>query len=487
MLHCDAERQGIAGLLGWLAEKRRAPAKGNEAELLRLESDENLVKLFTVHAAKGLEFPLVFCPFAWDGGFRTGKDDVVAFHDPADNYSPVIDFGSAARDAARPQATREDRAESLRLLYVALTRAKYRCSMVWGDVNGAAEAAPAWLLHRRGAADEPQLAGMSADLARLAQESGGRIRVMPLPDASLASALVRREETPPEPPRRFDGVVRDTRSVTSFTALAHGRSVEAPDYDAAEREPLAESVKGRDIFAFPRGAQAGRCIHAIFENVDFARAKRPQIDGVVAQALKAHGFEAVWAPAVAGMVESVLSTPLDGSGMRLSQVARERRLDELEFYYPIHRLADAPLRSILTAHAFPDEIRERIGALTFDRMDGYMRGFIDLVFEHGGRYYLIDYKSNWLGPTPDAYNDVELARAMGREAYYLQYLVYCVALHRYLATRLDAYSYASHFGGVRYLFVRAMREDRGTRGVYIDRPAESLVGALDAYFRTGAT
>lgn len=124
-----------------------------------------------------------------------------------------------------------------------------------------------------------------------------------------------------------------------------------------------------------------------------------------------------------------------------------------------------------------------------------MRGFIDLVFEHRGRYYLADYKSNWLGAAPEAYSAPVLARAMGREAYYLQYLVYCVALHRYLGLRVSGYAYESHFGGVRYLFVRGMRPDSGDGkagavtgpacGVFADRPDEALIAELDAYLRDG--
>ncbi|HEV7390637.1 MAG TPA: hypothetical protein VGO08_03260, partial [Burkholderiales bacterium] len=117
---------------------------------------------------------------------------------------------------------------------------------------------------------------------------------------------------------------------------------------------------------------------------------------------------------------------------------------------------------------------------------GYMRGFIDIVFEHGGRYYLADYKSNWLGPTINAYQQEALTKAMGREAYYLQYLVYCVALHRYLQLRVRGYSYDTHFGGVRYLFVRGMHPDSGaTRGVYADTPPRELIEALDRYLKTG--
>jgi exodeoxyribonuclease V beta subunit len=190
--------------------------------------------------------------------------------------------------------------------------------------------------------------------------------------------------------------------------------------------------------------------------------------------------------ALSDMVEAVVDTPLDGNGMRLRTVTREHRLDELEFYYPLGALSDRGLRDVLREGGFPDEIRERIDALTFNPTQGYMTGFVDLVFAHEGRYYLADYKSNWLGATVSAYGQADLARVMGREAYYLQYLVYCVALHRYLATRIGGYSYQSHFGGVRYLFVRGMRPHTGADcGVFADRPSERLIHALDDYLRTG--
>jgi exodeoxyribonuclease V beta subunit len=329
---------------------------------------------------------------------------------------------------------------------------------------------------------------MRADLARIAAESKGCIRVsaLPAPEGVRFEPAARTE--PRLEARIFDGTLRDTRRVTSFTALAHGRSIEAPDYDASDREPLAESVSGRDIFAFPRGAQAGKCLHAIFEAVDFACLARPELERVVTKELALHGFDALWLRAVADMVQAVVETLLDQAGMRLAAVPRERRLDELEFYYPIAALSDTGLRRVLRQGGFPDEIRGRIEELTFAPAQGYMRGFIDLVFEHGGRYYLADYKSNWLGAAPGAYGQTELARAMGREAYYLQYLVYCVALHRYLGARVRGYTYESHFGGVRYLFVRGMQAAAGARlGVYADRPAWSLINALDAYLSSRET
>jgi exodeoxyribonuclease V beta subunit len=500
LVHCEAGDLGTAGLVAWLATKRRECNPAIEAELLRLESDDNLVKILTIHVAKGLEFPLVFCPYLWDVKLWADDEDLVRFHDPARGHRPFLEVDPESSAPSREQARREEVAENLRLLYVALTRAKHRCWIVWGHIKDAERSAPAWLLHGPGDRQTAEAlaafssgtvalapAKMSADLQRLSERSNGGIRVSPIPidlDAGFdAHAPAERVLAA----RKFDTVLRDTRRVASFTALAHGRSIEAPDYDAGDKDPLPESVSGRDLFAFPRGAQAGKCIHTIFENVDFARLERPGVEHVVNKALASHGFEPVWVRALVGMVEAVVDTPLDASGMCLRSVPRERRLDELEFYYPLGAVSDTGLRNVLRGGGFPEEIRERIGALTFNPTQGYMTGFIDLVFEHGGRYYLADYKSNWLGATVSAYRQSDLARAMGREAYYLQYLIYCVALHRYLGARVPGYRYAAHFGGVRYLFVRGMGPTSGAEcGVFGGTPSQSLIVALDEYLREGS-
>ena len=487
-LHCDGDRQGMGGLLAWLSAKRKAPGFANVEELLRLESDENLVKILTIHVAKGLEFPVVFCPFLWDGKLWAKSEDVLVFHD-ARTRNAVVDFGSELLEQNREQAMLEERAENMRLLYVALTRAKYRCCMAWGNVNEAETSAPAWLL--KGSAAQTDARSMRDDVEKLQASSKGAIAVVDLP----ASADVRFEPANATDavlvPRSFTAQIHDTRRVTSFTGLAHGRALEAPDYDATpERDSELDEVGGgRDIFAFPRGAQAGKCLHAIFEAIDFVGLARPELDRVVARELLTYGFEKEWRDVVADTMQRVLATPLDESGeLRLDRVARSKRLDELEFYYPLANLSHSGVRQILLASGFPDQIKERIGELTFAPLQGYMRGFIDLVFEHAGRYYLVDYKSNWLGPTINSYQSDALEKAMGREAYYLQYLVYCVALHRYLRLRVRGYEYETHFGGVRYLFLRGMHPKAGTtRGVYSDTPPRSLIEALDRYLDKGFT
>jgi exodeoxyribonuclease V beta subunit len=489
LVHRETAHHGIGATLEWFAEKRRAPGRNNEEELLRLENDENLVKVLTVHAAKGLEFPLVFCPCAWDGRSPPSRGEAITFHDPEQGYAAVLDMGSETIDVCRPLAQRERLAEDVRLLYVALTRARYRCWMVWGHVNGAQHAAPAWLLHGSGSPDAPISVSLSddiiaRDLLQIESRAEGTIRVRPIPAEAAKRFSAPETQRPLLAPRTFSGKLHDTWRVSSFSALAHARAVESPDYDGAVHRPEAGALGPlQDIHAFPRGARAGRCLHAIFEQVDFAGFSRSSAERIVAHELAAHGFAAQWIPVVTAMIERVIATPLDEAGrLRLNDISRDRRFDELEFYYPIGGVSDAGLRSLLLDWRFPEEIRERIGALTFAPVHGYMKGYIDLVFEADGRFYFADYKSNWLGGGPEAYGQIELRRAMGREAYYLQYLIYCVALHRYLGVRIPGYDYEMHFGGVRYLFLRGMEPKSGMKyGVYADQPAAGLIHEFDRY------
>jgi exodeoxyribonuclease V beta subunit len=280
--------------------------------------------------------------------------------------------------------------------------------------------------------------------------------------------------------------------VTSFSGLTAGAHREAWDYDAApvpergERLPLPGQHPA-DIADFPRGVRAGIFIHALFASLDFARADRAAIEESAGRALREHGFEAAWLPAVADMVERVVQTPLDAAnGLALSQVARVDRRDEMVFHYPVAHLDPRALAGLLGRQRRDGAAGGPIAEITFDPVRGYMTGSMDLVFEAGGRYYLADYKSNWLGGAPDAYRAERLPQVMARENYDLQYLIYTVALARYLGRRLPDFRYARDFGGVFYLFVRGMDPARGADcGVYRDRPSEAVMEALDRYLARG--
>jgi len=492
------KKSSIDTLLGWFGRAIRNPSKNDETALLRLESDAKRVKIVTIHTSKGLEYPIVFCPFLWDGRLRQRKAQSVLLHRDGES---VLDLGSAQLELNRRQAVLEEMAENLRLLYVALTRAVYRCYVVWGNVRngrdkteGFHSTAMAWLLHGGSAAqeDDPLSAletrlreadssFIATDIQAFAERAPGCVSIRSIENRPVRYRASGSENGTPLAVRPFDRPpLYPSWRMSSFSGLTTGRHSEAPDYDILPESDLPEAP-GDSIFAFPRGARAGSCLHAILEEWDFACRDSERLGELVRRKLKAHGIDDYWTPTVRRTLETALEAPLDGNGLKLSDIPAEKRLAEMEFTYALRGGDSGTLRKLLADPRFRCDRRyaEAVRLLDFKHIEGYMKGFIDLVFEADGRYYLLDWKSNWLGNAYADYAPDRLIAAMAREHYYLQYLIYTVALHRYLKQRLPSYDYETHFGGVYYLFLRGIAPKKKT-GIFWDRPSFELIEALDS-------
>ena len=493
------QRPGLEQLLSWFNAQRSAEAHGEEA-LLRLESDAERVQIVTIHTSKGLEYPLVFCPYLWDGRLLGRNDDSATCHD--EDGTPLLDLGGDRLAEHVEAARRESFAEKLRLTYVALTRARAGLWLHWGPValckpkkdgsladEGLHSSALAWLLHGRElpggdalgelashlAGLEP--AGLRQELQQLVNAGAGRIALLPLTGEEAAASGESRAAMP-APLRSLERALSSAWRMGSFSGLAAGMHKEAPDRD--EQLPLASVDPGSGFFAFPRGARAGTCLHAILE--DWARGKGALAE-LVAPALSAHGIDGdTWAETALAQLEQVIHADLDGQGLSLAALAPGRRLPELGFTFPVAGLDVERLRTLLLdpTHCLPPTMRSAAERLEFDSLKGFMKGFIDLTFEHAGRWYILDYKSNWLGPDASHYGGERLEQAIAGEHYYLQYLIYLVALRRFLRLRLPGFV-DSALGGAYYLFLRGMP----SAGVYFQRPADSLLDALDQLFAEG--
>ncbi|QDF99413.1 exodeoxyribonuclease V subunit beta [Azoarcus sp. DD4] len=493
-----------------LLATRRAGEGGGEAAQLRLESDRNLVQIVTIHRAKGLEYGIVFCPFLFDGHPpREAGGPMRAWHD--DHGTLVLDYRpAAAGDAAIGARIRAERmAEDLRLAYVALTRAVYRCYLVVGCyaklafgkpgysesgrsllnwmVAGAGMDAAAWREHKMKPAE------IDARWRTLVAASGGNMVLSDLPDGSgvpLPSAdsgeLAPRVARPPQIPAGW--------RIGSFSALIFGASHEqaARDHDArqlpVEADLATEPVQppaADDILRFPRGPVAGDCLHAVFERIDFT--DPAGWDAAIDAALADHPQRGTSierdGPRLKAMLRrmlaDVLNTPLTGGStpVALAGLPLARRLTELGFHLPAPQLGADALNAWLAAQGY------HVPRLAFAELGGYLKGYVDLVFEHDGRYWVLDWKSNHLGESPADYAPDRLEAAMQAHGYHLQHLLYTVALHRYLARCLPDYDYERHFGGVLYLFVRGVRPDWQAEGipagVFHHRAGREVVTALD--------
>ena len=487
------KKLGMEGLMEWLSERRENP---DSEEELRLETDDDAVRLVTIHSSKGLEYPVVFCPFTWSGVSRDSNE--FAFHDPEREYNLTLDIGTGD-EANRILARREDLAENIRLLYVAITRARHRCYLVWGKIHQAERSAPAYLLHQPVNCDTDLIDGvrdrvktldgdaMLGEIEELVKASQNTIALRLLKDVA-GERYVPPDVAHEYDYRRFTGSIHRDWVISSYSSLISDRRNESelPDYDRIDRRIDRDAREGRDdIFGFPRGPRAGQCIHEIFEDLDFTLEDHEILE-IIIEKLSRYGFELKWQDALLGMVKNVLAASLSGKGdFTLRSVERGDRLNELEFYFPLERVTSPELAAIFSRSGMTDALRgfsNRIRELDFRPVKGYVRGFIDMVFRRDDRYHIVDWKSNYLGDGVDDYSREAVQSAMEEHFYILQYHLYAVALHRYLAMRVPGYHYQKHFGDIYYVFVRGVDRRDPPLGIYRDTPSPELIEALSEYF-----
>ncbi|MDI9569712.1 MAG: UvrD-helicase domain-containing protein [Pseudomonadota bacterium] len=504
----EDEQAGIERLLHWLAERRADPREEDET-LLRLESDENLVQIVTKHRSKGLEWPIVFCPFIWqERGPERASGQTVAYHEGDRLF---LDF-TGTKEAKRRQEY-EQLAERVRLIYVAITRAENRCYLVAG---------PFWQTHSRGATEKKARRSMMNWIVAGVGEHPGRwaegaqtgvaaigdawrkliaaspgMGLAPLP-ADLPASLPGGPAAPAGRARetaRTPGVSWRLASYSSLVAGSAGEDVppdpEGRDYDLFASGPeeddphwtpaAAPPSEGLpdDILDFPAGVTAGHCLHRVLERIDFQ--DEGGWEDAIGAALTAYPPAGAregnggWAAMIRGMLADILAAPLPG-GFSLRDVTRDRRLTEMEFAYPAAGLDPNRLGGLLARRG------RRLPKMAFPELTGYLRGFIDLVFAHRGKWYVLDWKSNRLGVRPEDYAPPHLAEEMFRHAYELQALIYLTALHRYLRHRQRDYDYDVHMGGALYIFVRGFRPSWPDAGVWHDRPDRALIEELEELF-----
>ncbi|MBL0458202.1 exodeoxyribonuclease V subunit beta [Aeromonas enteropelogenes] len=492
----SCELDGEYALLRWLGEAVNRQSGQDAEQILRLESERKLVQIVTIHKSKGLEYPLVFLPFICS--HRSA--DMPLYHeaDEAGNRT-ILDLTGAEDSLA--EADKERLAEDLRLLYVALTRGVYATWLGLAPVrsgNGKSEktdlhqTAIGYLLQK---GEEGDAATLATALSALAEDLPGV--AVGEPSLTRPAPLPAEEEQLGEPQvRRFGGTLERDWWISSYSGLAaqgHGHSkgvLANPGFDdevVTEAAALAaeEPVQAPQpsIFTFPKGARPGTLLHSLFETIDFQSAAGEPLAQHIATLLAQDGFDESWAPVLQQQVEAVLDTPLEtgfGEPVRLRDLAPERKQVELEFFLPMGRVTAPALTALCQQH---DPLSRGNKPLSFATVQGMLKGFIDLVFEWQGRWYLLDYKSNHLGMSPADYSRPALEQAMVEHRYDLQYQLYSLALHRLLALRLPGYDFDQHFGGVFYLFLRGMPQG----GIFHTRPSRELVLGLDRLFSEGVT
>lgn len=518
LLHLGELLQETAGkldnphaLVRWLERQIHDPGNAISSQQLRLESDKHLVQIATIHKAKGLEYSLVCLPFI----ALSRKIQRAVYHDRG---TAAIVWDLSNQQASKERAKREQLAEDLRLLYVALTRAIWHCSIGIAPLHKKTDKSNSAIgtLIQRDAEQDAE--GLRRSLSALCNSSGGcMVWQSPPPDD------LRRWQSPPSVTRQLAArqmhrVIADNWRVTSYSGLQRhtvSQPLELPglDLDAvndnevvnngnvttnssvslhyAGTEPVVDSADDQisitsaeeihNIHTFPRGADPGTFLHSLLEQLDFTK---PVVADWLTEQLQQAGFEHHWQPMLSQWLTQLLNMPLNQQNLTLNQLAPADKITELAFWLPINVPLQAPVMDALIRHY--DPLSVDCPPLDFRTLRGMLKGFIDLVFRWQGRYYLLDYKSNWLGDNHQAYSQQAMCQAMRTHRYDLQYQLYSLALHRYLRHRLTGYQYQQHFGGVIYLFLRGV-SPIGGYGVYQTCLPAEAIAALDNLFAGAGT
>jgi exodeoxyribonuclease V beta subunit len=480
-----------------------------DEQILRLESDADLIKVVTIHKSKGLEYPLVLLPF-----ICTYRDihlqRVVDFHErsarePA--YDLLTELSGHAKSAPESyrQADQERLNEDLRLLYVALTRAQHALWLGLTPIGNSLKCKKHQL--GKSALGYVLFGPESVEAAQIPDRIAAAVADCPeillLPPPEIRPTPLGRE-TPPElgPARRANARTGPRWWIASYSALKAQQS-DAPetavsetlaeenwDWDSTSesRRELDSPTPPANLHQFPRGPQAGTFLHGLLEwATDRGFNRVAQSDSLRQSFLQrmthARGWSQ-WDPILDDWLRQLLQRqlPLGDSWWSLSELTAAQTRAELEFWFETQAVNTRTIDRIVTAGTLDGRSRPPLEA---DVLHGLLKGFIDLVCEHRGRYYIVDWKSNYLGPTTEDYGREDLCQAIADKRYDLQYVLYTVALHRHLQHRLPGYQYHQHMGGVAYIFLRGLHHPE-TAGVHFECPAFDMIESLDHCFTQGS-
>lgn len=512
-----------ASLLHWFAKQLvEDDTSLGKAREIRLESDDQLVRIVTIHSSKGLEYPVVFIPFLFSGKKISAP---VWFYDDLGRLSLALEPDEAEKSAAE----KESLAEDCRLLYVALTRAKYRCYVGTSEFSGNALRTHAtgfgYLLLNGESPENLDGGWLRSRLETLAEHEAVDYQFWTEEDICPffmdGSEYTSQTYTALEAlPKRFAPAVTSSWRVQSFTGLMNEHHRLHPQSHSSLSGVMSTTLSPNQIHIlnFPKGANAGTFLHTLFEHLDFetggllakyarsGESLEQHIESLLTRKqLVPESRSKLWAEYLANWLQRILSldlaqgqekeqtdgdelAPRQGESVCLGSLRQEDYIVEAEFHFRVGALKAPELNKVLRA------FRADAPHVGFDQFTGHIKGAIDLTFRHGDRYYLLDYKSNHLGFEVSDYRHEQLESAIMDHRYDLQYLLYSVALHRLLRHRLGSdYDYRRHFGGVYYLFLRGMELAdhpteglpdselrRGLPGVYFVKPEQALIEGLDA-------
>ncbi|MEM9103539.1 MAG: exodeoxyribonuclease V subunit beta [Pseudomonadota bacterium] len=465
--------QGMESLKQWYLQKLDAPEDIENGERARMSNDETAITITTIHASKGLEYPIVCLPYISSG---QPASEPLYF----DKTQKTLVYDADVSLKSMYIAEQERLAEDVRLLYVAITRAKFHCSIV--NMNDKQANCSAWyqilshLNHKKIGETLPLLTDLTAQmphkLAATVQIQSPALNIKTLALQTPQTKLTAKPFTP----RKLN-----PQLTLSYTSLAKTQEHHIPIekvIESAKTQTMNASPSLEDLttFTFPKGAKVGILLHNILEKIDFTQASDNWLPIILSHLKNIHLLPKLELNELANFMKNWLETlvtqPLAPMTFTLADIHDDKRLNEMEFLLSCHETKIAPINQLMHQYGYPKLAIESTRAL-----NGFLKGFIDCIILHEGQFALIDYKSNYLGNNYSDYAPENLLIPMRQHDYQLQYIIYCVAFYRWATLNYRHFDYDNDFIGIYYLFIRGTQA-HGDSGIFFDKPPLKFIHKL---------
>ncbi|BBI01348.1 exodeoxyribonuclease V, beta subunit [Buchnera aphidicola (Nipponaphis monzeni)] len=468
-------------LLLWFADQINQSKNGIKNSYALNYNNFNNINITTIHKSKGLEYPLVWIPFL----INFSKIKKCIFYNKI-NLTSILDLYNEKKNLRKSQ--KEHLSEEIRLIYVALTRSILHNSIAIAPViKGTRSCKNSFTdIHNSGfgyliqKGKKLSQSGLNKQLHTF--DTNKNIKILSEKIVQFKKNIIIDESSTKIKLHTINKNIKDNWSIISFSKIASNTKNMSlyKEHYFKEKKILKyrNNKKLLNTHTFPRGKTYGKFLHKILKNCDFNKTANCSL---ITQELNKINLSQEWVYIIQSWIESIFNISLNTKHLILKNLEKQNYVKEFEFCLPLQKKINfEKINKLLKLYSPISKLSSNI---KYDKVVGVLKGFIDVIFYWNKKYYIIDYKSNWIGKNNNCYTFQKIYKIIANNNYDLQYIIYSLSLHRHLKNKMNGYSFKKNFGGVFYLFIRAFNQKHKNNGIFFTLPSYTLIQTLDTLLK----